>query len=135
MRFLLLALCLAGCLSPPSGLVITGATPAEVEQIHGVLSAAITVTGDVRGALRGDLGVRVAATRGEVAEYCLPDDSRTAGCNYPSGNGFVIVVDGEGMIPFLAHEAWHVATGSYNEVEAAAGAIRIEEAYRLQSVP
>jgi len=129
MRYLPLIL-LAACLSPPGGLQITGATPAETEQIHGVLSAAITVTGDPSGRLRGDLGIRVVDTRPDLFQYCVPDDSRTVGCNYESGRGFVVIVLAEGLVPFASHEFCHLALSTYNEIEAAACALLVEEHYK-----
>ena len=129
MRLPPLALALTACLHAPGGLTIT-ASPAEAEQIRGVLSAAVTVTGDPSGRLRGDLGIRVVNTRPDLFQYCVPDDSRTVGCNYESGRGFVVVVLAEGLVPFAAHEFCHLGLGTYNETEAAACALRVEEHYK-----
>jgi len=106
-------LLLASCLSPPGGLQITGATPEQVPQIHALLAAANTVTHDQKGYLAGDLAIGVLPTRQEVITYC--GNTYAIGCNYRSGDGFVVIVWSVGMESSVAHEFCHLGLGSYDE--------------------
>lgn len=127
MKYLPLLL-LASCLSPPGGLQITGATPEQVPQIHALLAAANTVTHDQKGYLAGDLAIGVLPTRQEVITYC--GNTYAIGCNYRSGDGFVVIVWATGLESSLAHEFAHLGLGTYDERIADQYGLYILEEYR-----
>ena len=125
MKAVIPLLLICACLHPLDGLQIIGATPKQDAEIRALLVSAMIETGDTHGYLSGDLAIAVVSTRGEVAEYCIPDDSRTVGCHYRSGDGFVIVVLAAGLISFAAHEFCHLGLATYSEPLASACATKV----------
>jgi hypothetical protein len=118
-RYLPLLL-LTACLSPPPGLVIVGATPAQDAQARGLLAAAVTVTGDVSGYLSGDLTVSVVQTRSQVREWCMLGGD-VVGCNYPSRDRFIVIILSTPDLASwngLSHEFCHLGLGTYVEADA-----------------